>query len=163
MEQSLPLAALLEELALSLRQSGLFDGVAVSTRFPSSPKEFPLRRPHLSVGIDKLTLPPSGLEESTGKEETASFGRQTEVTLSFGIYAPAAQEGDGCLSLLSLLLTHLTTVWRGGLGEVSCSAVEYRREISGYALSCTVGWTVWWGGEHTPPLYADFSVRREET
>ena len=117
-----PLTGLRAEMAAYLRESPLFEGIAVREEFPGGYKGVPTRQACVTVGI-------------SGVERAAAPGGRVKLTLRFDILCPPGGN-PGCHSLFDRLCGALFFQKNAfGAVEIHCGDAAFDRETGCLVLT----------------------------
>lgn len=113
------------------------EGVTVVGEFPFSRKPSPLSRCRISVGFDAMEIEENLLDGYLGQEEDQILsGRCAALTLRFDIACPVPLGGSRCQEVFESLLEFLLLADNQfGVGQLSCGAVSYDKNIGGFLLT----------------------------
>lgn len=162
MESKQQFSGIISHMIESLASSEEFSQMRILPQYTALPKETPLRRVSIAIGIEKVDCYPAALGDYIGEVGTplgSLLGRMADITLAIGIYSPLRSDGSDCFTIFSSIIRHLMSVQNMSFDRISCSSVRYVRDVSAYYMPCTATFSAVTGIGGEQELYTDVVVK----
>ena len=129
--------SIVDKVSSLLKSNQNFSGVRIITEYPSAPKENPLQKTTVSIGIDEIKIAGAALGDCLGSN-SGIVSKKADIKLGIVIFVPLSSNGNECYGTFSKITDALILSRSLNISEAGCGSISAQRSTGAFTLNAWI-------------------------